>query len=85
MITAYRGLAKNEAQPDNSTFYFLQYTDYDKNPLDEFEPLLIRMTQKDIDNANANGGVYTFEDVELNYDGDFDDGNGGKIFQEYTA
>lgn len=85
MIAAYRGLAKNEAQPDNSTFYFLQYTDYDKNPLDEFEPLLIRMTQKDIDNANANGGVYTFEDVELNYDGDFDDGNGGKIFQEYTA
>lgn len=85
MIAAYRGLAKNEAQPDNSTFYFLQYTDYDKNPLDEFEPLLIRMTQKDIDNANANGGVYTFKDVELNYDGDFDDGNGGKIFQEYTA
>ena len=85
MIAAYRGLAKNGAQPDNSTFYFLQYTDYDKNPLDEFEPLLVRMTQKDIDNAKANGGVYTFKDVELNYDGDFDDGNGGKIFQEYTA
>ena len=85
MIAAYRGLAKNEAQPDNSTFYFLQYTDYDKNPLDEFEPLLIRMTQKDIDNANANGGVYTFKDVELNYDGDFPDGHGGKKFQEYTA
>ena len=67
MIAAYRGLAKNDAQPDNSTFYFLQYADYDKAPLDEFEPLLIRMTQKDIDNAK---GVYTFEDVELNYDGD---------------
>ena len=69
MIAAYRGLAKNAAQPDNSTFYFLQYADYDKE-LDEFEPLLIRMTQTDIDNANANKGVYTFKDVELNYDGD---------------
>ena len=67
MIAAYRGLAKNEAQLDNSTFYFLQYTDYDRNPLDEFEPLLIRMTQNDINNA---GGVYTFKDVELNYDVD---------------
>lgn len=82
MIAAYRGLAKNEAQPDNSTFYFLQYTDYDKNPLDEFEPLLVRMTQKDINDAN---GVYTFKDVELNYDGDFDDGHGGKYYKEYTA
>lgn len=67
MIAAYRGLAKNDAQSDNSTFYFLQYADYDKDPLDEFEPLLVRMTQKDIDNAQ---GVYTFEDIELNYDGD---------------
>ena len=67
MIAAYRGLAKNDAQPDNSTFYFLQYADYDNDPLDEFEPLLVRMTQKDIDNAK---GVYTFKDVELNYDAD---------------
>lgn len=85
MIAAYRGLAKNEAHPDNSTFYFLKYANYNTDPLDEFEPLLIRMTQKDIDNANANGGVYTFKDVELNYDGDFPDGQGGKIFKEYTA
>ena len=78
MIAAYRGLAKNTTQPDNSTFYFLQYADYNK-PIDEFEPLLIRMTQQDINNANANGEgeVYTFEDVELNYDGDND--------TEYTA
>ena len=78
MIAVYRGLAKNEAQPDNSTFYFLQYTDYDKDPLDEFEPLLIRMTQEDINAAN---GVYTFKDVELNYDGDLNhlyDANGVK-------
>ena len=67
MIAAYRGLAKNDAQPDNSTFYFLQYANYDTDPLDEFEPLLVRMTQKDIDNAK---GVYTFKNVELNYDGD---------------
>ena len=67
MIAAYRGLAKNEAQPDNSTFYFLQYANYDKAPLDEFEPLLVKMVQSDIDNA---AGVYTFEDVELNYDAD---------------
>ena len=67
MIAAYRGLAKNEAQPDNSTFYFLKYASYDTDPLDEFEPLLVRMTQKDINDAN---GVYTFKDVELNYDVD---------------
>ena len=67
MIAAYRGLAKNEAQPDNSTFYFLQYANYNTDPLDECEPLLIKMTQRDIDDAN---GVYTFKNVELNYDGD---------------
>lgn len=67
MIAAYRGLAKNTANPDNSTFYFLKYANYDTDPLDECEPLLIRMTQKDIDNAK---GVYTFKNVELNYDGD---------------
>ena len=67
MIAAYRGLAKNEASPDNSTFYFLQYANYDENPLDEFEPLLIRMVQTDIDQA---AGVYTFRDIDLNYDGD---------------
>ena len=72
MIAAYRGLAKNEAQSDNSTFYFLQYANIQTDPLDEFEPLLIRMTKEDIDDANGKGGVYTFKDVELNYDGDID-------------
>lgn len=67
MIAAYRGLAKNTANPDNSTFYFLKYASYDTDPLDECEPLLIRMTKEDIDKAN---GVYTFKNVELNYDGD---------------
>ncbi len=73
MIAAYRGLAKNEAQSDNSTFYFLKYASYDTDPIDEFEPLLIRMTQEDI----AADGVYTFKDVELNYDVD--------INKTYTA
>ena len=82
MIAAYRGLAKNEAHPDNSTFYFLKYANYKADPLDECEPLLIRMTQKDIDDAK---GVYTFKNVELNYDGDFKDDKGDKIYKEYTA
>ena len=67
MIAAYRGLAKNKANPYNSTFYFLKYANYDTDPLDECEPLLIKMTQRDIDDAK---GVYTFKNVELNYDGD---------------
>lgn len=72
MIAAYRGLAKNDKNPDNSTFYFLQYANYKTDPIDEFEPLLIRMTQQDINNAKGKGEeqVYTFKDVELNYDGD---------------
>ena len=82
MIAAYRGLAKNELHPDNSTFYFLKYASYDTDPLDECEPLLIKMTQKDIDDAK---GVYTFKNVELNYDGDFKDDKGNKIYKKYTA
>lgn len=65
MIAAYRGLKKDESNADNSTFYFLKYANYKTDPLDEFEPLLVRMTQADIDAAQ---GVYTFENVELNYD-----------------
>ena len=67
MIAAYRGLSKNNGDSDNRTFYFLKYANYDIDPLDEFEPLLIRMTKEDINNAN---GVYTFKNVELNFDGD---------------
>lgn len=87
MIAAYRGLSKKNADSDNRTFYFLKYADYNKDPLDEFEPLLIRMTQEDIDDANKKGGVYTFKNVELNFDGDFEDPNNAKIkiYKEYTA
>lgn len=65
MIAAYRGFLKNEAHPDKSSFYFLKYANYDVDPLDDYEPLLIRMTQQDIDAAQ---GVYTFQDVHINYD-----------------
>lgn len=65
MIAAYRGLRKNEDKPDESNFYFLKYANYDTDPLDDFEPILVRMTQEDID---ASQGVYTFKDVQLNYD-----------------
>ena len=87
MIAAYRGLSKKNADSDNRTFYFLKYADYNNDPLDEFEPLLIRMTQEDIDDANKKGGVYTFKNVELNFDGDFEDPNNDKIkiYKEYTA
>lgn len=74
MIATYRGLRKDDANPEKGTFYFLKYADYDTYPLDEFEPLLIKMTQADID---ASQGVYTFENVELNYDWD--------VKREYTA
>lgn len=74
MIATYRGLCRDDEKPEKGTFYFLQYSNYDTDPLDEFEPLLIKMSQADID---ASQGVYTFENVELNYDWNTE--------QEYTA
>ena len=49
------------------TFMFLHYTDFDKYPLDLGETFLVKMRQKDIDAAKANGDVYTFRNVDLNY------------------
>ncbi len=57
MIAAYRGI-------DNDVFKFLKYANYEQDPLDEFEPLLIRMGSGNISPSNE----YTFEDVDLNYD-----------------
>lgn len=57
MIAAYRGI-------DNDVFKFLKYANYEQDPLDEFEPLLIRMGSGNISLSNE----YTFEDVDLNYD-----------------
>lgn len=57
MIAAYRGI-------DNDVFKFLKYSSYTTDPLDEFEPLLIRMGSGNISDNNE----YTFVDVDLNYD-----------------
>jgi len=57
MIAAYRGIEKD-------VFKFLKYSSYTTDPLDEFEPLLIRMGSGNISPSNE----YTFEDVDLNYD-----------------
>jgi hypothetical protein len=68
MIAAYRGL-----NATTNTFYFLKYANVTTDPLDEFEPLLIKMGAGDI----APDNKYTFSNVEVNYDAD---GN-----TEYTA
>lgn len=57
MIAAYRGI-------EDDVFKFLKYSSYTTDPLDEFEPLLIRMGS---DNLSDND-EYTFVDVDLNYD-----------------
>lgn len=62
MIAAYRGI--DTSNPEDNVFKFLKYSSYTTDPLDEFEPLLIRMGS---DNISANN-EYTFVDVDLNYD-----------------
>ena len=66
MIAAYRGIEKD-------VFKFLKYSSYTTDPLDEFEPLLIRMGSGNISDE------YTFVDVDLNYDAEenklYRDGN----------
>ncbi|MDY6439193.1 MAG: leucine-rich repeat protein [Prevotella sp.] len=64
MIAAYRGLYKNPSGEDD-VFFFLKYANVETDPLDEFEPLLVKMTDTD-----AQRGTYTFTDVDLNYDRD---------------
>ena len=68
MIAAYRGI-------DEDVFKFLKYANYEQDPLDEFEPLLIRMGSGNISANNE----YTFVDVDLNYDAEenklYRDGN----------
>lgn len=65
MIAAYRGL-KN-----GTVFTFLKYAHVETDSLDEFEPILVKMSEKD-----AKLGTYTFTDVDLNYDHD----NGGILY-----
>ena len=57
MIAVYRGLKKG------TVFTFLKYANVGIDPLDEFEPILVKMSEED-----AKLGKYTFKDVDLNYD-----------------
>lgn len=57
MIAVYRGLKKG------TVFTFLKYANVKEDPLDEFEPILVEMSE-----ADAKLGTYTFTDVDLNYD-----------------
>lgn len=57
MIAVYRGLKKG------TVFTFLKYANVKEDPLDEFEPILVKMSE-----ADAKLGTYTFTDVDLNYD-----------------
>jgi hypothetical protein len=77
MIAAYRGL-----NTTTNTFYFLKYANVETDPLDEFEPLLIKMGAGDI----ASDNNYIFSNVEVNYDADGSgtDTEGNKIYT-YTA
>ena len=70
----YRGYWK-----DGKTFMFLHYTDFNKYPLDLGETFLVKMRKQDIDAAKANGDVYTFKNVDLNYrwSADGESGNDG--------
>ena len=61
MIAAYRGL-----NTTTNTFYFLKYAD-GTGGLDEFEPILVKMGDSDI---NKTDNKYTFTNVEVNYDAD---------------
>lgn len=65
--------------PAGKTFMFLHYTNFNDYPLDLGETFLVKMRQKDIDAAKANGDVYTFRNVDLNYrwTADGKDGNDG--------
>ena len=64
-FAVYRGLRKNSQNESKSVFTFLKYASMD-NPLNEFEPILVKMTAGNIKADNK----YTFENVDLNYDHD---------------
>ena len=75
----YRGYWK-----DGNTFMFLHYTNFDANPIDLGETFLVYMRPEDI----ANDGIYTFENVDLNYrwSADGKSGNDGNwTYETYSA
>ena len=70
-IAVYRGLRKNAQDPSKSVFTFLHcdYAKVGEIPLDEFEPILVKMPTDETKE-------YTFENVDLNYEHD----NGGHLY-----
>lgn len=75
--------------PAGKTFMFLHYTGFDEYPLDFGETFLVKMRKQDIDAAKANGDVYTFRNVDLNYrwSADGPSGNDGNwtLVKTYSA
>ena len=66
-IAVYRGLRVNSQDASKSVFTFLHYGNVKEDPLDEFEPILVKMPA-----AAVTKQEYTFENVDLNYDKDND-------------
>lgn len=62
-IAVYRGLRVNNQDASKSVFTFLHYGKVKEDPLDEFEPILVKMPA-------AEKKEYTFKNVDLNYDKD---------------
>lgn len=62
-IAVYRGLRVNSQDASKSVFTFLHYGNVQVDPLDEFEPILVKMPA-------AEKKEYTFTNVDLNYDKD---------------
>lgn len=62
-IAVYRGLRVNSQDASKSVFTFLHYGNVQENPLDEFEPILVKMPATETKE-------YTFTNVDLNYDKD---------------
>lgn len=62
-IAVYRGLRENSQDASKSVFTFLHYGNVQVNPLDEFEPILVKMPATETKE-------YTFTNVDLNYDKD---------------
>lgn len=68
-VGVYRGYWK-----EGKVFMFLDYTNFDANPMDFCETFLVKLRDEDINKAN---GVYTFWNVDLNYRWTASNGNDG--------
>lgn len=72
-IAVYRGLRVNNQDASKSVFTFLHYGNVKEDPLDEFEPILVKMPATETKE-------YTFTNVDLNYDRDKDRDKGGHLY-----